>query len=141
MKKIITAILLCMFCICISGCSNDNQKTTWNMRSIQDNNGEVIYCSNESKDVYSNAIVKDIVCILQGSSVTITDKSSNNKWIGNCTKMDSSQDIYEVIFDNNKKGVLSKSITKYEDKTNENTLVVSCEGYTLYFTENTDETN
>ncbi|WGX77607.1 hypothetical protein QJS64_20765 (plasmid) [Paraclostridium bifermentans] len=56
------------------------------MRSIQDNNGEVIYCSNESKDVYSNAIVKDIVCILQGSSITITDKSSNNKWIGNCTK-------------------------------------------------------
>ena len=83
MKKVVTAILLCMFCICIIGCSNDNQKTTWNMRSIQDNNGEVIYCSNESKDAYSNAIVKDIVCILQGSSVTITDKSNNNKWIGN----------------------------------------------------------
>ncbi|MGL5640937.1 MAG: hypothetical protein ACRDDM_01630 [Paraclostridium sp.] len=141
MKKIITAILLCMFCVCISGCSKDNQKTTWNMKSIQDNTGEVIYCSNESKDVYSNAIVKNIICILQGSSVTITDKISGNKWIGNCTKMDSSQDIYEVIFDNNKKGVLSKSITKYEDTTKENTLVVSFEGYTLYFTENTSETN
>lgn len=141
MKKLITAILLFMFCICISGCSNNNQKTTWNMRSIQDNNGEVIYCSNESKDVYSNAIVKDVVCILQGSSVIITDNSSSNKWIGTCTKMDSSQDIYEIIFDNNKKGVLSKSVTKYEDTTKENTLVVSCEGYTLYFTENTSETN
>lgn len=141
MKKLITAILLFMFCIYISGCSNDDKKTTWNMRSIQDNNGEVIYCSNESKDVYSNAIVKDIVCILQGSSVTITDKISGNKWIGTCTKMDSSQDIYEVIFDNNKKGVLSKSITKYKDTSKENTLIVSCEGYTLYFTENTDETN
>ena len=99
MKKLITAILLFIFCICISGCSKDNQKTTWNMRSIQDKNGEVIYCSNESKDTYSNAIVKDIVCILQGSSVTITDKNSSNKWIGNWTKMDSSQDIHEVIFD------------------------------------------
>ena len=141
MKKLITAILLFMFCICISGCSKDNQKTTWNMRSIQDKNGEVIYCSNESKDTYSNAIVKDVVCILQGSSVTITDKSSSNKWIGTCTKMDSSQDIYEVIFDNNKKGILSKSITKYADNIKENTLVISCEGSTLYFTENTDETN
>ena len=141
MKKLITAILLFIFCICISGCSKDNQKTTWNMRSIQDKNGEVIYCSNESKDTYSNAIVKDIVCILQGSSVTITDKNSSSKWIGNYTKMDTSQDIYEVIFDNNKKGILSKSITKYEDTTQENTLVISCEGYTLYFTENTDETN
>lgn len=141
MKKLITVILLFMFCICISGCSNNNQKTTWNMRSIQDNNGEVIYCSNESKDIYSNAIVKDVVCILQGSSVIITDKSNCNKWIGTCTKMDSSQDIYEIIFDNNKKGVLSKSITKYEDTTKENTLVVSCEGYTLYFNENTDEKN
>ena len=141
MKKLITVILLFMFCICISGCSNNNQKTTWNMRSIQDNNGEVIYCSNESKDTYSNAIVKDIVCILQGSSVTITDKNSSNKWIGNCTKMDSSQDIHEVIFDNNKKGILSKSITKYADNIKENTLVISCEGSTLYFTENTDETN
>ena len=141
MKKLITAILLFIFCICISGCSKDNQKTTWNMRSIQDKNGEVIYCSNESKDAYSNAIVKDIVCILQGSSVTITDKNSSNKWIGNCTKMDSSQDIHEVIFDNNKKGILSKSITKYADNIKENTLVISCEGSTLYFTENTDETN
>ncbi|WP_195948431.1 hypothetical protein [Paraclostridium bifermentans] len=141
MKKLITVILLFMFCICISGCSNNNQKTTWNMRSIQDNNGEVIYCSNESKDVYLNAIVKDVVCILQGSSVTITDKSSSNKWIGTCTKMDSSKDIYEVIFDNNKKGTLSKSVTKYEDNTKENTLVISCEGYTLYFNENTDEKN
>lgn len=141
MKKIITVILLCMFCIFISGCSKDNQRTAWNMRSIQYNNREVIYCSSKSKDAFPNAIIKDIVCILQGSSVTITDKSSNNKWIGNCTKMDSSQDIYEVIFDNNKKGILSKSITKYSDTTKENTLIISCEGYTLYFTENTDETN
>lgn len=141
MKKLITAILLFIFCICISGCSKDNQKTTWNMRSIQDKNGEVIYCSNESKDAYSNAIVKDVVCILQGSSVTITDKNSSSKWIGNYTKMDTSQDIYEVIFDNNKKGILSKSITKYADNIKENTLVISCEGYTLYFNENTNEAN
>ena len=141
MKKLITAILLFIFCIYISGCSNNNQKTIWNMRSIQDNTGEVIYCSNKNKDTFSNAIVKDIICILQGSSITITDKNSGNKWIGSCTIIDSSQGIYEVIFDNNKKGIMGKSITKYADNTQENTLVISCEGYTLYFTENTDKTN
>lgn len=141
MKKLITAILLFTFCICISGCSNDNQKIIWNMRSIQGNNGEVIYCSNKNKDTFPNAIVKDIICILQGSSITITDKNNGNKWIGSCTIIDSPQGIYEVIFDNNEKGIMGKSITKYADNTQENTLVISCEGYTLYFTKNTDKTN
>lgn len=143
MKKLITVILLFIFCICISGCSSDNQKTIWNMRSIQDNNGKVIYCSNENKDAFPNATIKDIVCILQGSSITITDKNSGNEWIGNCKIIDedSKSTLYEVIFDNNKKGHLVKSFTKYADNTQENTLVVSCEGYTLYFNENTDKTN
>ncbi|WP_270648169.1 hypothetical protein [Paeniclostridium hominis] len=111
------------------------------MRSIQGNNGEVIYCSNKNKDTFPNAIVKDIICILQGSSINITDKNNGNKWIGSCTIIDSPQGIYEVIFDNNEKGIMGKSITKYSDNTQENTLVISCEGYTLYFTENTDKTN
>ena len=136
MKKLITTILLFIFCICISGCSKNNEKTIWNMRSIQGNNGEVIYCSNENKDAFPNAIVKDIICILQGSSVTITDKNSGNNWIGNCTIINSSEGIYEIIFDNNEKGIMGKSITKYVNNTEENTVVISCGGYTLYFTEN-----
>jgi hypothetical protein len=111
------------------------------MKSIQGNNGEVIYCSNENKDTFPNATIKDIVCILQGSSITITDKNSGNEWIGNCKIIDSSESIYEVIFDNNEIGIMGRSVTKYADNIQENTLIISCGGYTLYFTENTDETN
>ncbi|MEG2993755.1 MAG: hypothetical protein RR847_05745 [Bacilli bacterium] len=136
MKKLITTILLFIFCVCISGCSKNNEKTIWNMRSIQGNNGEVIYCSSENKDAFPNAIVKDIICVLQGSSVTITDKNNGNEWIGNCTIINYSQGIYEIIFDNNEKCIMGKSITKYVDNTKENTVVISCGGYTLYFTEN-----
>lgn len=110
------------------------------MQSIQDKNGEVIYCSNENKDIYPNATIKDIVCILQGSSITITDTNSGNEWIGNCTIIDSSESIYEVIFDNNEIGIMGKSVTKYADNTQENTLIISCGGYSLNFTANTDET-
>ena len=141
MKKLIIAVILFIFCICISGCSRDNQKTIWNMQSIQGNNGEVIYCSNENKDAFPNATIKDIVCFLQGSSITITDKNSGNEWIGNCKIINSSESIYEVIFDNNEIGIMGRSVTKYADNTQENTLIISCGGYTLYFTESTDETN
>lgn len=141
MKKLIIAVILFTLCIYISGCSRDNQKTIWNMQSIQDNNGKIIYCCDKNKDIYPNATIKDIVCILQGSSITITDKNRSNEWIGKCTIIDSSENIYEIIFDNNETGTMGKSVTKYADNTQENTLVISCKGYTVYFTENTDKTN
>lgn len=141
MKKLIIAVILFALCIYISGCSMDNQKTIWNMQSIQDNNGRVIYCCDKNKDIYPNATIKDIVCVLQGSSITITDKNRGNTWIGKCTAINSSENIYEIIFDNNEIGTMGKSVTKYTDKTQENTLVISCKGYTAYFNENTEKTN
>lgn len=57
MKKLVTVIMLFVSCICISGCSRGNQKTIWNMEYIQGKGGEVIYCSNENKDIYQNATI------------------------------------------------------------------------------------
>lgn len=136
MKKIIIVITLFISCLCISGCSNNNQKTIWNMEYIQGKGGEVIYCSNENKDIYPNADVKNIVCVLQESSVTITDKDTDEEWIGNCKIIDEDikSTLYEVVFDNNETGHLVKSFTKYADNTQHDTLIVSYGAYSLNLT-------
>lgn len=136
MKKIIKFITVCISCFCISGCSNDNQKTIWNMEYIQGKGGEIIYCSNKNKDVYPNADIKNIVCTLQESSITITDEDTGEKWIGNCKIIDkdSKSTIYEVKFDNNETGNLVKSFTKYTDNTQHDTLIISYGEYSLNLT-------
>lgn len=136
MKKLITVITLFFSCICISGCSGDNQKIVWNMDYIQGKAGEVIYCSDENKKIYPNADIKNINCILQESSITITDKDTGNEWIGTYEIIgeDSKSSIYEIKFDNNKTGHLVKSFTKYEDNTQHDTLIISCEEYALTLT-------
>ncbi|WP_373598641.1 hypothetical protein [Paraclostridium bifermentans] len=145
MKKLTIVIILFVFLTCISGCSRANEKTNWNMQSIQGSGGAVIYCSNENKDNYLNATIKNIVCTLENSSITITDKDTGEEWIGKCKIIEESPQInttiYEVKFDNNQKGYIGKSITKYADNTQENTLIISCGEYSLNFTENTNETN
>ena len=136
MKKLITVITLLLSCICINGCSVDNQKIVWNMDYIQGKHGEVIYCSDENKYIYPNADIKNITCILQDSFFTITDNDTDNKWIGTYKIIaeDSNSSIYGVKFDNNKTGHLIKSFTKYADNTQHNTMIISCEKYSLTFT-------
>lgn len=141
MKKLITMIVLFTFCITLGGCGKNSKKTTWEMQSIQGKDGKVIYCSDENKDIYKEATVKNISAVLEDSSISITNKNTGEKWIGKCKKLDSSQSdtvIYEVIFDDDIKGHIGKSITKYADNTQIDTLIVSCNEYALNFFESTD---
>lgn len=136
MKKLIVVIALLFSCICITGCSSYNHQTTWNMEYIQGKNGDIIYCSNENNDIYPNAEVKNIMCRLQESSITITDKDTANEWTGTCKiiSTDSKSTMYEVKFENNKTGYLVKSFTKYADNTQHDTLIISCDEYSLNLT-------
>lgn len=138
MKKLITVIIMIVFFI--SGCSKSNQETSWNMRTVQDKSGKVIYCSSETQDLHLNAKAKNITCDLKEPSVIITDQDSGKSWNGKCKIIDKDSlgTIYEVVFDNNKNGHITKSITKYADNTQENTLIISCEGYYLNLSENVD---
>ncbi|WP_071120667.1 hypothetical protein [Romboutsia timonensis] len=106
------------------------------MEYIQGKGGEVIYCSKENKDVYPNAYIKNIVCTLEESSITITNKDTGEEWIGNCKIIDkdSKSIIYEVTFDNNETGNLVKSFTKYADNTQHDTLIISYGEYSLNLT-------
>ncbi len=136
MKKLIVVITLFFSCISIGGCSNDNQKTIWNMEYIQGKGGEIIYCSNENKDIYPNADIKNIICFLQESAITIRDEDTGEEWIGTYKIIDedSKSLMYEVKFDNNKTGHLVKSFTKYEDNTKRDTLIISYEEYSMNLT-------
>lgn len=136
MKKIIIFITVFIFCFCISGCSNDNQKTTWNMEYIQGKDGEVIYCSKENKNIYPNADIKNIICILEKKHITIRNKDTGEEWMGSCKKIgkDNKSIIYEVKFDDNKTGNLVKSFTKYENNTQHDTLIISSGEYSLNLT-------
>ncbi|MGL5347724.1 MAG: hypothetical protein ACRDA3_10255 [Peptostreptococcaceae bacterium] len=114
----------------------NNQKTIWNMEYIQDKGGDVIYCSNENKDIYPNADIKTIECILQQSSIIIIDKDTENEWIGHYRMIneDKKTELYEVTFDNKEIGHMVKSFTEYMDKTYQDTLIISCGEYSINLT-------
>ncbi|MGL4911247.1 MAG: hypothetical protein ACRC3Y_02320 [Romboutsia sp.] len=135
MKKLITIIILCSSFICISGCNLYNQKIIWNLEYIQNKSGEIIYCSMENKDIYPDATIKNIICVLQESNLTITDKDTDTEWSGNYKQIESignHTSIYEIIFDS-ETGKLVKSFTKYVDGTSHDTLIISCGEYSLTF--------
>lgn len=97
------------------------------MEYIQGKGGEVIYCSKENKDTYPNADIKNILCTLEETSITIRDRDTGEERIGNCKIMDkdSKSIIYEVKFDDSETGNLVKSFTKYADNTQHDTLIIS----------------
>ncbi|MGL5507715.1 MAG: hypothetical protein ACRDB0_07425 [Paraclostridium sp.] len=75
MKKVLVlAVLSIVTVLIIMGCST--KETVWSMEYIQDKDGEIIYCSNKNKDIYPNAEIKSIECILKGDKVTISNKST-----------------------------------------------------------------
>ncbi|MGL5753234.1 MAG: hypothetical protein ACRCXT_22010 [Paraclostridium sp.] len=117
-----------------------NQQTVWNMQYIQGKDGEIIYTSNENKDIYPDADIKNISCVLQEPSITIKDEDTDEEWVGNCKiiEKDRVSIIYELKFDNHKDndktGNMVKSFTKYNDNTHIDTLIISYGEYSLNLT-------
>lgn len=125
-----------MLVLLIVGCST--KETVWSMEYIQGKDGKVIYCSNKNKDIYPNAEIKSIECILKGDKVTISNKDTKEQWIGNYEVIgeDSKSTIYEVKFADNSTVNMVKSFTEYEDKTKVDTLIISNKEYVLNLTLN-----
>lgn len=146
MKKILRLVYLFLTTILlVMGCNSKDirdfnieertlKETVWNMEYIQGKDGDVIYCANKNKNIYPDADIKNIICTLQQSSVKIMDKDTGEEHIGKLKKI--GEEIYEVIFDNNESGYISKSYTEYNDRTKVDTLIISCEKYSLNLTLN-----
>ncbi|MBS5523740.1 MAG: hypothetical protein KHX56_15900 [Clostridiales bacterium] len=130
---------LCVFSI--SGCGSKNmpiEPAQWEMSTIQDKNGNVIFCSENVKSSFPDAKVKSVSCTIDGEYITIKNEENGEEWEGTYQKADQSEEasLYEVVFGNGEKGagMIVNSMTEYEDKTEpENTLIISYGGYTLAF--------
>ena len=142
MKKLLSLILLTIFCLCLFGCGSEEtlsaEDLQWKMTSIQENsNGQTYWVGSPSmQETYPEADVMNMTCNLTGTEMTLRDHDGGSIWKGVCKQMERENPqtaIYEITFDDNTKGHAVSSVTKYMDAKQEGTLVVSAKGYTIYF--------
>lgn len=140
MKRIFSFVLAVATVFCLSACNSQKssaiEPTEWKMATIQSGTeGTVIFCSESEKKNFPEASVKNITCTIDEMAITIKDTETDKEWTGTYTENDVTKDraIYDVTF-GEEAGQIVNSLTKHENDTEpQNTLVIACGDYTLYF--------
>ena len=141
MKKIKSfALIVCMM-LNFSACSMNKQINIehydWELSVIQSSEtGDVLYCSEEMKEVHSDAEVLSLSCSIDEECIILSD--DDGKWNIKYTEIERTAEsiIYEVEYDEIGHvyvGNAVVSITKYSDESSEHTLNISLGEYTLQF--------
>ena len=142
MKKFLLPILIIIVFLCLLGCGAEETPAMgdlhWKMTSIQENsNGRIYWVGSPSmQETYPDADIMNMTCNLSGTEITLCDHDGGSIWRGVCKQMERENPqttTYEITFDDTTKGPVVRSVTKYMDAEQEGTLVVSANGYTIYF--------
>ncbi len=140
MKKLISFLLLtAVLALTLSACSSQIPKIEnyeWEMRTIMHvENNQVVYDAvAEENGNHSNAKVIKMTLIAKDGKITITDVTNNKTYEGTYTvsgKNPKGTDYHITI--GGKTGYAGVAMTKYADGTEEPTLPISLDGYSMYF--------
>lgn len=98
--------------------------------------GDVLYCSEGMKKVYSNAEVLFLSCSIDEEYIILSD--NNDRWDINIKEIEKTAEsiIYDVGYDEKGHvyvGNAVLSVTKYADESTEPTLSISLGEYGLQF--------
>ena len=140
MKKIISILfLLSIMLFALSACGMGKPKIEdyeWKMRTImhaEDN--QVIYdAAAEESSTHPEATIIEMTLVAKDGKITITDVTNGKTYEGTYTvsgKNPKGTD-YHVTIDG-KSGYATVAMTKYADGSEEPTLPISLDGYSLYF--------
>ena len=149
MRKYKTLVCICLlFTLATMLCGCDNKKTDlsidnhkWNFSHIQsNNNGEIIACSDENKYIHENAKILDIWCSIKDGVILISNNETQETWKFNYTlnEEDATSYIYDISYfegDEKKTGNAVVSTTLETNENNEYTLILTIDGYSIYFSE------
>lgn len=141
MKRIVS-VILCVAAVCLlAGCGSSEivlENHDWQLQVVQSNeDGAVIACGPESREEYPDATVVDVECSATAAILAITDKSDSTgvSYRYEVTEKDGRSVIYKLTGEDGG-GMAVTSVTAYDDGREIPTLVVTLDGYTLYFQAN-----
>ena len=144
-SKTIALVLSILILVLLCGCNMEKAELAidnhnWTFRYAQNSEGEIIYCNSENKDLYENAEVLDLWNSAKGGVFMISDNNTQDTFAF-AYKMNSEAEdsfIYDMIYtdknDYSKSGKAVVSTTK-ENGNNEYTMIVTINGYSIYFYE------
>ncbi len=142
MKKIFTLLIsvVCLVAV-LCGCGRNEILTiedhSWNFTVLQDSSGEIIACSPNTQEVYESAIVADFTLEAANGTLTLSDTASVESYDLEYTLESEAPDstIYTVsdTLTGQALGSATIGITEYDDGGSEYTLIISMNGYSVYF--------
>ena len=145
MKKTICFCLLFVLGITLCGCNNAKEDFSinnhnWKFSHIQNNNGEIIACSDENKYIYENTKILDIWSSIKDGKILISNNVTQETWAFDYKLKEKNADnnIYDVTYteqDEKKSGLATVGITSKENTDDEYTLILSIGDYVIYFYE------
>ena len=140
MKRIISIIILiATLTIALSACGMGKVKIEdyeWKMRTIMhgEDNQVVVDAVGEDDPAHPEAKIIDMTLTAKDGKITITDHTNNKTYEGTYKveqKTPAGTD-YKVTIDE-KEGYATVAMTTYADGTEEPTLPISLDGYSMYF--------
>lgn len=138
-RTISTIILIATLTIALSACGMGKVKIEdyeWKMRTIMhgEDNQVVVDAVGEDDPAHPEAKIIDMTLTAKDGKITITDHTNNKTYEGTYKveqKTPAGTD-YKVTIDG-KEGYATVAMTTYADGTEEPTLPISLDGYSMYF--------
>ncbi len=140
MKKIISILILTtMLIFALSACGMGKPKIEdyeWKMRTImhaEDN--QVVYDAvAEKSDTHPEAKIIEMTLVAKDGKITITDVTNGKSYEGTYTVSGRNPEgtDYQITIDG-KSGYAGVAMTTYADGSEEPTLPISLDGYSMYF--------
>ena len=140
MKKIVSILLLAVTLIfALSACGMRKPKIEdyeWKMRTIMhiEDNQSVYDAAEEESSTHPEAKIIEMTLVAKDGKITITDVTNNKTYEGTYTVSGRNPEgtDYNITIDG-KSGYAGVAMTTYADGSEEPTLPISLDGYSLYF--------
>jgi len=140
MKKIVPILLLAVMLICtLSACGVGKPKIEdyeWKMRTIIhiEDNQAVYDAAAEESTSHPEAKIIEMTLVAKNGKITITDVTNGKTYEGTYTVSGRNPEgtDYNITIDG-KSGYAGVAMTTYADGSEEPTLPISLDGYSMYF--------
>lgn len=141
MRKVLSVILAfifitTMFSACSDGVSVDERQ--WRLYSVSDlnDNGKII-AVDEKTDVNPDASTVDIMLTFKQGELILKDKINNVTHMGAYEELIATDNVDDYrIFIDGKEGYINVKKSVQQDKSEETILIMTVDGYDLYFRNN-----
>lgn len=140
-KQFLCIALTFAVLLSLAACGSSSQTTIdqceWTLNTVQSDKdgGEVVACAADYLASYPDAAEVNFSCAASEGALTLIDHDSGQVYRGTYDESAENIDslLYTVQFDDST-GNATSALTKYADGDTAPTLVLSVDGYTMYFT-------